>query len=130
VTEKFREAVKAMTERQHVPLYQFNHQERKDVFANGVTQEKTQAFQGKKVDGQFWFTRDYGWSEDPRLQPREGRRENSTAGLATGRSERPRRVRSNSESTRNSYPQRCAAAWRPQRHVPGCCRPGGAGISR
>src|ERR1700691_2800747 len=73
VTEKFREAVKAMTEREHVPLYQFDHKERKDDIANdfrrkretrdgvvfvGVAQEKAQAFQGKKIDGQFWFTRD------------------------------------------------------------------------
>jgi hypothetical protein len=73
VTEKFRQAVKDMTEREHVPLYPFNHQERKDDIANdfrrkrgirngvvfvGVAQEKAQAFQGKKIDGQFWFTRD------------------------------------------------------------------------
>lgn len=73
VTEKFREAVKAMTEREHVPLYQFHHQERKDDIANdfrrkrgirdgivfvGVAQEKAQAFQGKKIDKHFWFTRD------------------------------------------------------------------------
>jgi len=73
VTEKFREAVKALTEREQVPLYQFDHQERKDDIANdfrrkreirdgvvfvGVAQEKAQAFQGKKIDGQFWFTRD------------------------------------------------------------------------
>jgi hypothetical protein len=73
VTEKFRDAVKAMTEREHVPLYQFNHKERKDDIANdfrrkrgiregvvlvGVAQEKAQAFQGKQIDGQFWFTRD------------------------------------------------------------------------
>ena len=73
VTEKFREAVKALTEREQVPLYQFDHQERKGDIANdfrrkreirdgvvfvGVAQEKAQAFQGKKIDGQFWFTRD------------------------------------------------------------------------
>jgi len=73
VTEKFREAVKAMAERQQIPLYQFDHKERKDDVANrirqergvrdgivfiGVAQEKAQAFQGKKIDGRFEFTRD------------------------------------------------------------------------
>src|SRR5215471_4505194 len=73
VTERFREAVKAMAEREQIPIYQFSHQERKDDVANrmrrqrgirdgivfiGVAQEKTQAFQGKKVNGQFEFTRD------------------------------------------------------------------------
>jgi len=73
VTEKFREAVKAMAERQQIPVHQFDHKERKDDVANGirrqrgvrdgivfigVAQEKTQAFQGKKVDGQFQYTRD------------------------------------------------------------------------
>ncbi|MFN7924871.1 MAG: hypothetical protein U0Q16_32530 [Bryobacteraceae bacterium] len=73
VTEKFREAVKALAERQEIPVYQFNHKERKDDVANdfrrkrgvrdgivfvGVAQEKAQAFQGKKVNGQFLFTRD------------------------------------------------------------------------
>src|SRR5438552_9483011 len=60
VTEKFREAVKTMTERERIPLYQFNHKERKDDVAHhirkqrgirhgivfmGVAQEKAQAFQ-------------------------------------------------------------------------------------
>jgi hypothetical protein len=73
VTERFREAVKAMAERQQIPIYQFAHQERKDDIANkirqqrgvhdgivfiGVAQEKAQAFQGKKINGQFEFTRD------------------------------------------------------------------------
>ena len=73
VTEKFRADVKAMAEREHIPLYQFDHKERKDDVANdfrrkrgtrdgvvfvGVAQEKAQAFQGKKIDGHFWFTRD------------------------------------------------------------------------
>src|SRR5881397_3280883 len=34
VTEKFREAVKAMAEREQIPIYQFNHKERKDDVAN------------------------------------------------------------------------------------------------
>ena len=73
VTEKFREAVKTMAERERIPLYQFDHKERKDDLANdlrrnrgvrdgvvfvGVAQQKAQAFQGKKIDGQFLFTRD------------------------------------------------------------------------
>ena len=73
VTEKFRDAVKAMAEREQIPIYQFNHKERKDDVANklrqqrgirdgvvfiGVAQEKAQAFQGKKVDGWFQFRRD------------------------------------------------------------------------
>ncbi len=73
VTEKFRDAVKEMAERQQIPIYTFNHKERKDKVANkireqrgirdgivfiGVAQEKAQAFQGKKVDGRFQFTRD------------------------------------------------------------------------
>jgi hypothetical protein len=73
VTEKFRDAVKAMAEREQIPVYQFNHKERKDDVANkirhqrglrdgivfiGVAQEKAQAFQGKKINGQFQYTRD------------------------------------------------------------------------
>lgn len=73
VTEKFRDGVKAMAERQQIPVYQFNHKERKDDVANqfrrergtrdgivfvGVAQEKALAYQGKKVAGQFQFTRD------------------------------------------------------------------------
>jgi hypothetical protein len=73
VTERFREAVKALAERQQIPIYQFAHGERKDDVANqirqqrgvqdgivfiGVAQEKAQAFQGKKINGQFEFTRD------------------------------------------------------------------------
>ena len=73
VTEKFREAVKVKAEREGIPIYQFDHQERKDQVANqmrrqrgvwdeivfiGVAQEKAQAFSGKKIGGQFEFTRD------------------------------------------------------------------------
>ena len=72
-SEKFRDAVKAVAEREEIPIYQFSHKERKDEVANrirqergmrdgmvfiGVAQEKTQAFQGKKIDGYFQFTRD------------------------------------------------------------------------
>ena len=72
VTEKFREAVKALAERDQIPVYQFDHQERKDegrqrirqrgvrdgIVFIGVAQEKAQAFQGKKNNGQFEFTCD------------------------------------------------------------------------
>ena len=73
VSEKFREAVKTMAERHQIPIRQFTRKERKDEVANrirqqrgvrdgivfvGVAQEKAQAFQGKKVNGQFEFTRD------------------------------------------------------------------------
>jgi hypothetical protein len=73
VTEKFRDAVKAMAEQQQIPIYQFHHKERKDDVANrireqrgvrdgvvfiGVAQEKAQAFQGKKINGRFEYTRD------------------------------------------------------------------------
>jgi hypothetical protein len=62
-----------LAERDSIPLYQFNHKERKDDVANefrrprqvrngivfiGVAQEKAQAFNGKKVNGQFQFDRD------------------------------------------------------------------------
>lgn len=64
-TEKFREAGKAMAERERIPLYPFAHKERKDEVANdfrrkretrdgvvfvGVAQEKARAFQGKKIE--------------------------------------------------------------------------------
>jgi len=64
ISEKFREAVKALAEREDIPVYQFRHKERKDDIANrfrrhrnvrdaivfiGVAQEKAQAFHGKKV---------------------------------------------------------------------------------
>jgi hypothetical protein len=73
VTERFRDAVKARAEQEQIPIYQFHHKERKDEVANkirqqrgirdgivfiGVAQEKAQAFQGKKIDGQFQYTRD------------------------------------------------------------------------
>ena len=73
ISEKFREAVKALAEREGIPLYQFQHQEKKDDRANefrrqrpvrdaivfiGVAQEKAQAFNGRKINGQFQFDRD------------------------------------------------------------------------
>lgn len=73
VTERFREDVKAMAAREQIPIYAFNHKDRKDDVANrirkergvrdavvftGVAQEKAHTFQGKKIDGQFLFTRD------------------------------------------------------------------------
>jgi hypothetical protein len=73
ISERFRDAVKVLAEPAHIPIYQFRHKERKDDIANrfrrqrsvrdgivfiGVAQEKTQAFQGRKVNGQFQFERD------------------------------------------------------------------------
>src|SRR3974377_37725 len=73
VSEKFRQAVKAQAEREQIPIYQFQHKERKDDIANnfrrqrqvgdgivfiGAAQERAQAFNGKKVNGQFEFNRD------------------------------------------------------------------------
>jgi hypothetical protein len=73
ISERFRGSVKSLAERDSIPLYQFNHKERKDDIANefrrqrqvrdgivfiGVAQEKAQAFNGKKVNGQFQFDRD------------------------------------------------------------------------
>jgi len=65
--------VKELAEREQIPIYQFDHKERKDDVANrlrqqrgvrdgivfiGVAQEKAQAWNGRKVNGQFEFTRD------------------------------------------------------------------------
>jgi len=73
ISEKFREAVKALAEREGIPVYQFQHKEKKDDLANefrrqrpardaivfiGVAQEKAQAFNGRKINGQFQFDRD------------------------------------------------------------------------
>src|SRR3984957_4097163 len=73
VSEKFRQAVKALAEREGIPMYQFDHKERKDDIASnfrqqrplregivfiGVAQEKAQTFKGKKVNGWFEFNRD------------------------------------------------------------------------
>jgi hypothetical protein len=73
MSERFREAVKTQAERDHIPIYQFDHKEKKDDIANeirrqrpvrdeivfiGVAQEKAKAFNGKKVNGQFEFNRD------------------------------------------------------------------------
>src|SRR5215813_52429 len=73
ISERFRTAVKSLAEREQIPIYQFSHKERKDDIANqfrqqrgvrdgivftGVAQEKAQAFQGRKVEGRFEFTRD------------------------------------------------------------------------
>jgi len=73
ISERFRDSVKSLAERDSIPLYHFNHKERKDDIANefrrqrqvrdgivfiGVAQEKAQTFNGKKVNGQFQFDRD------------------------------------------------------------------------
>jgi hypothetical protein len=66
VSEKFRDAVKAMAEEQQIPIYPFNHKERKHDVANrirqqrggregvvfiGIAQEKGQVFQGRRSTG-------------------------------------------------------------------------------
>jgi len=68
ISEGFREAVKALAEQEAIPVYQFRHKEKKDDLTNefrrqrpvrdaivfiGVAQEKSQAFQGRKINGQF-----------------------------------------------------------------------------
>jgi hypothetical protein len=73
ISEKFRESVKALAAREGIPVFQFQHKERKDDIAHefrrqrgvrdgivfiGIAQEKTQAYNGRKVDGQFHFDRD------------------------------------------------------------------------
>ena len=73
VTEKFREAVKEKANQEQIPIYHFDHKERKDDVANGlrkkrgtrdgvvfvgVAQEKAKTYQGKKIDGRIEFTRD------------------------------------------------------------------------
>ena len=73
VSERFREAVKTLAEREDIPIHQFKHEERKDDIANnfrkqrpvrdavvfiGVAQEKAKTFNGKKVNGWFEFERD------------------------------------------------------------------------
>src|SRR3954465_4311446 len=73
ISEKFREAVKALAEREEIPVYQFRHKERKDDIANefrrqrqvrdeivfiGVAQEKAQAFNGRKITGRVQFARE------------------------------------------------------------------------
>lgn len=73
VTTMFRDAVRVMAERERIPIYQFDHKERKDDIANrtrtergirdgivfiGVAQEKAKTYQGKKINGQMEFTRD------------------------------------------------------------------------
>jgi len=73
ITERFREAVKSLAQRQQIPVHEFTHKEKKDDIANqyrrergtrdgivfiGVAQEKAKTFQGKKVNGQFQFERD------------------------------------------------------------------------
>jgi hypothetical protein len=74
ISERFRQAVKALAERAGIPMYQFDHKERKDDIAHafrqqhpvregivfiGVAQEKAMTFQGKKnKKGHFDFERD------------------------------------------------------------------------
>ena len=65
--------MKTLAEQEGIPVYQFRHKEKKDDLANefrrqrpvrdaivfiGVAQEKAQAFNGRKINGQFQFDRD------------------------------------------------------------------------
>jgi hypothetical protein len=73
VSEKFREAVIRLAEREDIPVHQFKHEERKDDIANdfrgrrplrdeivfiGVAQEKAKTFNEKKGNAQFEFEGD------------------------------------------------------------------------
>jgi hypothetical protein len=73
ISEHFRQAVKELAQPEQIPIYEFRHKEDKDKIANrfrrqrgtrdgivfiGVAQEKAQAFNGRKVNGQFQFERD------------------------------------------------------------------------
>src|SRR5262245_66051565 len=40
VTERFRESVKALAERQGIPIYQFDHKERKDEIGRASCRER------------------------------------------------------------------------------------------
>ena len=40
ISERFRDEVKAMAEQQKIPLYQFNHKERKDDVANALRRKR------------------------------------------------------------------------------------------
>jgi len=40
VSERFRDAVKAQAERDHIPIYQFQHKERKDDIANDFRRQR------------------------------------------------------------------------------------------
>ena len=41
VSEKFRQAVKALAGRKGIPIYQFDHKERKDDIANRFRQQRS-----------------------------------------------------------------------------------------
>jgi hypothetical protein len=73
ITERFRQAVKALAEQEQIPIHELERKEDKDETGNkfrrqrgtrdgivfiGVAQEKAHTFSGKKVDGQFAFERD------------------------------------------------------------------------
>jgi hypothetical protein len=127
VTEKFREAVNALAQRQQIPLYAFAHKEKKDDVANrfrrqrgtrdgivfiGVAQEKAKAFHGKKVNGQFQFDR----STRPRCATPAWRKCCESSAKTKRRRYReslPRWVRKPATLPRAAGPTRlrCAASW-------------------
>jgi hypothetical protein len=47
ITEKFREAVKELAEREQIPVYQFRHKEDKDDIANDFRRRRGGACQQK-----------------------------------------------------------------------------------
>src|SRR5260370_27170754 len=72
VSEKFREAVKTVAEREGIPLYQFRHKERKDEIANnfrrqrqvrdgivflGIAQQEAQDFKAKQIKRRVYVER-------------------------------------------------------------------------
>src|ERR1700741_1398985 len=40
ISERFRESVKSLAERQQIPIYQFSHHERKDEVAHKIRQQR------------------------------------------------------------------------------------------
>ena len=69
ISEKFREAVKSLAEREDVPLYQFRHKERKDDIANDFRRERQGVALILDID-----------SQAARTGLRSGRRVSSIAG--------------------------------------------------
>ena len=70
ISEKFREAVKALAEREDIPVYQFRHEERKDDVANRFQRHRN-------VRGDIVFI---GWRKKKR-RPSMARK--STGGLSS-----------------------------------------------
>ena len=78
VTEKFREAVKAMSERQQIPVYQFDHKERKDTTKSVRMRSPT------RYDDSVASATGSSSSESRRRRRRRSKARRSTAGSSTG----------------------------------------------